>query len=217
MKIYLTRFLLITIVVSLGLIFGSVHSQSTTDNKTDVAKAVFAGGCFWCMEPPFDKLDGVISTISGYTGGHTDNPTYKQVSKETTGHYEAIEITYDPSKINFETLLNVFWHNVDPLDPKGQFCDKGDSYRTAIFYLNEGQKTLAEESKKQLVDSGYFKQEIVTEILEAKKFYPAEDYHQDYYQKNSLRYKYYRFACGRDARLEELWKTSAGKGGSLIP
>ncbi|MEM7400487.1 MAG: peptide-methionine (S)-S-oxide reductase MsrA [Pseudomonadota bacterium] len=188
------------------MLFGPVQSETKSDNSSAVTKAIFAGGCFWCMEPPFDKLDGVISTISGYTGGHTDNPTYKQVSKETTGHYEAIEVSYDPSKIDYTTLLNVFWRNVDPLDAHGQFCDKGSSYRTAIFYLDEEQKKLAEESKQQLNDSDRFKQEVVTEVLEASRFYPAEDYHQDYYQKNPLRYKYYRFSCGRDARLEELWK-----------
>lgn len=192
--------------IALSMLFGPVQSETKSDNSSAVTKAIFAGGCFWCMEPPFDKLDGVISTISGYTGGHTDNPTYKQVSKETTGHYEAIEVSYDPSKIDYTTLLNVFWRNVDPLDAHGQFCDKGSSYRTAIFYLDEEQKKLAEESKQQLNDSDRFKQEVVTEVLEASRFYPAEDYHQDYYQKNPLRYKYYRFSCGRDARLEELWK-----------
>ena len=218
MKIDLSQCYVLIGLIALSVFFGNAHSEeSKAEYNSTVAKAVFAGGCFWCMEPPFDKVDGVISTISGYTGGHTENPTYKQVSKDTTGHYEAIEIHYDPSKVDYETLLNVFWHNVDPLDPNGQFCDKGESYRTAIFYLNNEQKTLAEESKQQLVDSEYFKQDIVTEVLEAKKFYPAEDYHQDYYLKNTLKYKYYRFACGRDARLKELWKTSAGKGGALIP
>ena len=168
------------------------------------------------MEPPFDKLDGVISTVSGYTGGHTENPTYKQVSADTTGHFEALEVTYDPTKIEYLTLLNVFWHNVDPLDAQGQFCDKGNSYKTAIFYHNQEEKQLAEKSKTELEESGIFKQAVVTEILEAKTFYPAEDYHQDYYQKNPVRYKYYRFACGRDKRLNELWKESAGKGCSRL-
>ena len=186
-------------------------------NSTMTTTAIFAGGCFWCMEPPFDKLEGVIATTSGYTGGHLENPTYKQVSYDDTGHYEAVEIKYDPSKIDYVTLLKVFWHNVDPLDAKGQFCDKGDSYRTAIFYNNDEQKILAEKSKQKLVDSGYFTEEIVTVIEATKTFYPAEEYHQNYYQKNPVRYKYYRFACGRDARLKKLWKDSAGKGGSLIP
>lgn len=179
--------------------------QATDDNGGDTATAVFAGGCFWCMEPPFDKLDGVIATVSGYTGGHTEDPSYKQVSTNTTGHYEALEVTYDPNKIDYESLLEVFWRNVDPLDAHGQFCDKGESYRTAIFYNSEEQKKLAQASKQELIDSERFEEEIVTQVLAAKKFYSAEEYHQDYYQKNPVRYKYYRFACGRDARLEELW------------
>ncbi len=202
-------------IIGSWLIVGKMDVSADEGNNT--ATAVFAGGCFWCMEPPFDKLEGVIATTSGYTGGHTDKPTYKQVSSDTTGHYEAVEITYDPNKIDYATLLNVFWHNVDPLDAKGQFCDKGDSYRTAIFYNSEEQKEFALKSKKELVDSGYFNEDVVTAIEAAKTFYPAEDYHQNYYQKNPVRYKYYRFACGRDARLEELWKDSAGKGGSLFP
>ncbi len=197
----------------------SLHASALAEERADpsqTARAIFAGGCFWCMEPPFDKLEGVIATTSGYTGGHTENPTYKQVSSDTTGHYEAVEIIYDPLKINYETLLNVFWHNIDPLDRYGQFCDKGDSYRTAIFYLNEEQKEFANESVSKLAAAAFFDSPIVTEILPAKTFYPAEDYHQDYYQKNPIRYKYYRFACGRDKRLEELWGKSAGKE-ELIP
>lgn len=212
------RWTLLTLALLINgswLIVGKMDVSADEGNNT--ATAVFAGGCFWCMEPPFDKLEGVIATTSGYTGGHTDKPTYKQVSSDTTGHYEAVEITYDPNKIDYATLLNVFWHNVDPLDAKGQFCDKGDSYRTAIFYNSEEQKEFALKSKKELVDSGYFNEDVVTAIEAAKTFYPAEDYHQNYYQKNPVRYKYYRFACGRDARLEELWKDSAGKGGSLFP
>ena len=192
-----------------------MQALAETDKQT--ATAIFAGGCFWCMEPPFDKVEGVIATTSGYTGGDTENPTYKQVSSDTTGHYEAIEVTYDPSIIDYVSLLSIFWHNVDPLDSQGQFCDKGNSYRTAIFYNNDEQRELAQDSKKELVDSDYFKEDVVTVIESAKTFYPAESYHQNYYQKNPLRYKYYRFACGRDARLEELWKDSAGKGGVLIP
>ncbi len=179
--------------------------------------AIFAGGCFWCMEPPFDKLDGVVTTISGYTGGHLDNPGYKQVSAGGTGHFEALQVTYDPTKITYATLLNVFWHNVDPLTDDGQFCDKGESYRTAIFFRNDEQQKLAEVSKSELDQSGFFKQPVVTELLLAKTFYPAEDYHQNYYQVNPVRYKYYRFTCGRDARLKELWRSAATKAGSLIP
>jgi len=210
-----TLLALVLIFIGSWLFAGSMKASTETSNQT--ATAIFAGGCFWCMEPPFDKLEGVIATTSGYTGGHTENPTYKQASSDTTGHYEALQVTYDPSIVGYETLLNVFWHNVDPLDAKGQFCDKGESYRTAIFYNNDAQKNLAEASKKELVDSKYFKEEVVAVIKEAKTFYPAEGYHQDYYQKNTVRYKYYRFACGRDNRLEELWKNSAGKDGDLVP
>lgn len=210
-----------TLLALLLLIIGSWlfagKMQVSADEGNNTATAVFAGGCFWCMEPPFDKLEGVFATTSGYTGGHTDKPTYKQVSSDTTGHYEAIEISYDPSKIDYATLLNVFWHNVDPLDAKGQFCDKGESYRTAIFYNSDEQKKLAQASKKELVESGYFNEDVVTVIEAIITFYPAEEYHQDYYQKSPVRYKYYRFACGRDNRLEELWGEVAGKGGDLVP
>ncbi len=208
--------LTLVLVIVVSWLF-SADMRVFAEPKPTTMTAVFAGGCFWCMEPPYDKLDGVIATISGYTGGHTENPTYKQVSTDSTGHFEAVEITYDSNKIDYQTLLNVFWHNVDPLDQHGQFCDKGKSYRTAIFYQNETQKQLANASLAELVASSYFEVLIVTEILPAKTFYPAEEYHQDYYKKNPLRYKYYRFACGRDNRLKELWKDSAGKGGSLIP
>jgi peptide-methionine (S)-S-oxide reductase len=169
------------------------------------ATATFAGGCFWCMEHPFDELDGVISTTAGYTGGHKKDPTYKEVSAGGTGHTEAVQVVYDPKKISYEKLLEVFWRNIDPLDMTGQFCDKGSQYRSAIFYQSEDQKRLAERSKKTLEDSKRFKQPIATEITRASTFYPAEDYHQDYYRKNPFRYKFYRFGCGRDQRLRELW------------
>ena len=195
----------------------SGENQGEYENATEINTAIFAGGCFWCMEPPYDKLDGVLSTESGYTGGHTDNPTYKQVTKDNTGHYEAVKITYDSSKIDYETLLIVFWHNVDPLDDIGQFCDKGNSYRTAIFYADEDQQKLAIKSKNALEKSKYLSKPVVTKVLSAKTFYSAEDYHQNYYQKNPVRYNYYRFLCGRDKRLKELWGESAGIAGSLIP
>lgn len=181
----------------------AAYGASQSTGRGDVAKATFAGGCFWCMEPPFDKLEGVISTISGYTGGTKKNPTYEEVSAGTTGHAEAVEVTYDPKKITYAKLLDVFWHNVDPLTANRQFCDGGNQYRTAIFYHDENQKRLAEESKKAL--GKRFKEPIVTEIVPAKEFYPAEEYHQNYYIKNPLRYKFYRYNCGRDKRLEELW------------
>jgi peptide-methionine (S)-S-oxide reductase len=169
----------------------------------ELAKATFAGGCFWCMEPPFDALDGVVSTTSGYTGGHTVNPTYEQVSAGKTGHTEAVEIVYDPRKVTYARLLEVFWRNIDPLTANAQFCDSGSQYRSAIFYHDEAQKTLAEASKKRL--QARFKQPIVTEIVRASEFYPAEDYHQDYYKKNPVRYKFYRYGCGRDQRLQQIW------------
>jgi len=190
------------------LLVGTANSANQNDGSTATAKATFAGGCFWCMEPPFDKLEGVISTISGYTGGKKKNPTYEEVSAGNTGHGEAVQVTYDPKKITYEKLLDVFWHNIDPLTPNRQFCDAGSQYRTAIFYHDENQKRLAEESKKSL--SKRFKEPIVTEIVPASEFYPAEEYHQDYYIKNPLRYKFYRYNCGRDQRLEALWG-AAGK------
>ncbi len=172
------------------------------------AVATFAGGCFWCMEPPYDKLPGVISTTSGYIGGKTVNPTYRQVVAGDTGHAEAVQVVYDPAKITYEKLLEVFWRNVDPLDAGGQFCDRGDSYRTGIFVHDEMQLRLAQESKKQV--EAKLKKPVVTEIVLAPKFYPAEDYHQDYYVKNPVRYKFYRQNCGRDDRLRELWGNEAG-------
>ena len=173
--------------------------------KPKQASAVFAGGCFWCMEPPYDKLDGVISTTSGYAGGSVPNPTYEQVSAGGTGHAEVVRVVYDPAKLNYEQLLDVFWVNVDPTQVDGQFCDHGDQYRTAIFYADAKQKQLAERSLAELETSKPFEGEIVTEIAPATVFYPAEGYHQDYYQTNPLRYKYYRWGCGRDQRLIELW------------
>jgi peptide-methionine (S)-S-oxide reductase len=170
------------------------------------ATAIFAGGCFWCMEPPFEKTKGVIAVYSGYTGGATREPSYEDVSSGRTGHYESLEVVYDPSKVTYQQLLNVYWHNVDPLDRTGQFCDKGDQYRSAIFVQNAEERKLAAASKlaQQLV----LKKNIVTEILPAGKFYRAEEYHQDYYKKNPVRYKFYRFNCGRDSRLEQLWGNS---------
>ena len=181
------------------------QQDSSTIAEDGQAVATFAGGCFWCMEPPYDKLDGVLATTSGYTGGDTVDPTYEQVSGGGTGHAEVVQITYDPSKVSYEELLEVFWRNVDPLDAGGQFCDRGDQYRTGIFVHDEEQRRLADASKQALGDSGRFDQPIVTEIVAAGPFYPAEDYHQDYYEKNPLRYNFYRWNCGRDARLEQLW------------
>ncbi|MCF8532922.1 MAG: peptide-methionine (S)-S-oxide reductase MsrA [Reyranella sp.] len=175
-----------------------VHAQTR-------AVAILAGGCFWCMEPPFDKLDGVLATIPGYTGGATAAPTYEQVSSGRTGHYEAIKVEYDPTKIGYPRLLEVFWRNIDPLDATGQFCDKGPQYRSAVFVADDAQRAEAEASKAALVKSGKLPGRIVTEILPAAKFYPAESYHQDYYRRNSVSYTFYRWNCGRDRRLEQLW------------
>ncbi len=174
-------------------------------------KAAFAGGCFWCMEHPFDELPGVVSVTAGYTGGQKKNPTYEEVSAGGTGHAESVLIIYDPKRISYEKLLDVFWHNIDPTTPNRQFCDVGNQYRTAIFYYNETQRKLAEFSKKALEKSKPFKGPIVTEIVPADVFYPAEEYHQHYYKKNPIRYKFYRQGCGRDKRLRELWGSSAGR------
>ncbi len=169
------------------------------------ALATFAGGCFWCMQPPFDELDGVIKTTAGYTGGQTKNPTYEQVSAGVTGHAESVQVEYDPAKIRYERLLDVFWHNVDPTAVDRQFCDEGHQYRSAIFYHDETQHRLAEESKRALEKTKSFPQPIVTEIVPASTFWPAEEYHQEYSKKNPIRYEFYRYRCGRDARLKELW------------
>ena len=187
-----------------GLFF-TLSQPGLAAEPANLAKATFAGGCFWCMEPPFDKLPGVISTTSGYTGGKKSNPTYREVSDGETGHAEAVQIVYDPAKISYEQLLNVFWHNIDPTVMNQQFCDHGSQYRTGIFAHDEEQKKQAEASRAALVKSKPFKAGIVTEITAASMFYPAEDYHQDYYLKNPVKYKFYRFNCGRDARLKELW------------
>ena len=186
--------------VWLMLCIGAI-AQSPEPAKT--AMATFAGGCFWCVEADFDKVDGVISTTSGYTGGHTPNPSYEQVSHGGTGHAEAVEIAYDPAKVSYDKLLDVFWHNIDPLAKDRQFCDHGDQYRSAIFYHGDEQRALAEASKAAVQKR--FKQPIQTAIVPAGPFYKAEEYHQDYYLKNPIRYKFYRFNCGRDARLEEVW------------
>lgn len=173
-------------------------------------KATFAGGCFWCMEAPFDKLPGVVSVTVGYTGGRKEAPTYEEVSAGGTGHAESVQIVFDPSKINYAQLLQVFLHNIDPTVKDRQFCDVGNQYRSAVFYHSPEQKRLAEESKKLLERSKQFREPVVTEIVPAGNFYPAEDYHQHYYRKNPIRYKFYRSGCGRDRRLKELWGQNAG-------
>ncbi|MFW5862648.1 MAG: peptide-methionine (R)-S-oxide reductase MsrB [Spirochaetota bacterium] len=184
----------------------TVQSEGDKMKTTkEIDTAIFAGGCFWCMESPFEKYDGVIEVISGYIGGDKKNPTYEEVSSGTTGHIEAVKILYDPKKISYETLLDVFWRQIDPTDPRGQFVDRGEQYTTAIFYLDEKQKKLAEKSKNALEKSGRFSKPVVTPIRKAETFYPAEDYHQDYYRENPIRYKFYRYNSGRDQFLEDTW------------
>jgi peptide-methionine (S)-S-oxide reductase len=210
---------LITILTGIFLLALGVMTMVPADEKSRkapappelYAKATFAGGCFWCMEPPFDKLKGVISTTSGYTGGHKEDPTYDEVSMGRTGHAESVEILYDPAQISYVRLLDVFWHNIDPTTPNQQFVDYGPQYRTSIFYHNEGQKRLAEESKAALEKSGRFGKQIVTEIVPASAFYPAEEYHQDFYKKSSARYGFYRFNSGRDQYLKRIWGADAEK------
>jgi len=175
-----------------------------------LAVATFAAGCFWCVEPPYDKTEGVVSTTSGYTGGKVAGATYRQVGMGGTGHAEAVRVVYDPAKVGYDKLLEIYWKNVDPLDAKGQFCDKGEPYRPVIFVHDEEQRRLAEASKAALAASGRFKQPIVVAIEPASDFWIAEDYHQDYYLKNPAKYAYYRWGCGRDARLEELWGKKEG-------
>jgi len=173
------------------------------------AVATFAGGCFWCMEQPFDKVDGVLATTSGYAGGKKSNPTYEEVSGGGTGHTEAVQVLYDPRKVTYEKLLDVFWHNIDPTVKDRQFCDVGSQYRTSIFVQTDDQRRAAEASKAALEKSKPFKDAIVTPIVMATEFWPAEEYHQNYYQKNPVRYTYYRTGCGRDARLKQLWGSAS--------
>jgi peptide-methionine (S)-S-oxide reductase len=205
MKTMFKTWLMMTVVLGL-----SGQAAAATDTATPAYEtATFAGGCFWCMEAPFDKLNGVISTTSGYTGGHKKDPTYKEVSHGGTGHAEAVQIVYDPKKVSYTKLLDVFWHNVDPTNAHGQFCDNGDQYRSEIFYHNEEQRRLAVASEQDLEKHKPFSAPIVTRIVPATTFYPAEEYHQNYYQNNPIRYKYYRFSCGRDQQLEKLWGESS--------
>ena len=191
----------------------AVFGQPAPPPPPGQAVAIFAGGCFWCMEGPFDDVAGVLSTTSGYAGGTKEAPTYEEVSAGWTGHAESVRVVYDPKKVTYEQLLEIYWHNVDPLAADAQFCDHGHQYRTAIFTQDEAQKAAAEASKKALDASHRFKQPIVTEITPAGKFWPAEDYHQDFYVKNPLRYRFYRAGCGRDPRLRELWGEQAGHAG----
>ncbi len=190
----------VCVCISVG---GPLQSKSTLDTAT------FAGGCFWCMEPPFESLNGVVSVVSGYMGGFKKDPTYDEVSAGRTGHAESIRILYNSKKVSYTKLLEVFWHNIDPIAKDRQFCDEGTQYRSAVFYRNNEQKRLAEDSKNTLEQMPKFKGRIATEITRASVFYPAEDYHQDFYKTNPDRYKSYRKGCGRDSRLKELWGEAA--------
>lgn len=191
-------------IITLMIFSNLSYTKEITASSSQTETAIFAGGCFWCIEADFDKVPGVIQTISGYTGGEQKNPTYEEVSSGQTNHYESVKIVFDPHKISYQQLLDVFWHSIDPTDAKGQFCDKGKQYRAVIFYLNDSQKKLAIESKEALIQSQKFNS-IVTNILPATTFYPAENYHQNYYKKNPIRYKFYRYTCGRDQKLKKLW------------
>ena len=208
----ISRIILLAVIgiSGLGLLQAQPSAPAAKVKPAVTAVATFAGGCFWCMEGPFDVLDGVISTTSGYTGGTKKDPTYQEVSAGRTGHTEAVQIVYDPAKVTYEKLLDVFWRNIDPTVTNRQFCDSGSQYRSGIFYHNDVQKKAADASKLALDKSKPFKGAIVTEITAATEFYAAEEYHQDYYLKNPVRYRYYRQGCGRDARLKELWGDKAG-------
>lgn len=200
-------------LLAAGLAFPTAHAADSPEAPADsaaedLATAIFAGGCFWCMEPPYDRQPGVTATTSGYTGGERENPDYETVSGGGTGHAEAVRITYDPDEIGYAELLEIFWRNVDPFAEDRQFCDTGAQYRSAIFYRNDRQRELAEASLAEMQER--FDRTIATEIAPAGTFWEAEDYHQNYYEKNPLRYKFYRFRCGRDDRLEEIWGDEAG-------
>ena len=190
--------------------FTAATVSATSDDG--LATAIFAGGCFWCVESDFDAVPGVVETVSGYTGGTAADPTYKQVTEGGTGHREAVQIRYDPKQVAYERLLHVFWRSVDPTDDGGQFCDRGESYQTAIFVGNEEERRLAEASKEALELSQVLDAPVVTPIEAATEFYPAEGYHQDYYTKNPVRYRFYRFSCGRDSRVQQLWGDQAHEG-----
>jgi peptide methionine sulfoxide reductase msrA/msrB len=197
--------IIILLILSFG-VNGENNKGETKMENTILEKATFAGGCFWCIESVFDELEGVKEAVSGYTGGKTKDPTYQEVSTGKTGYYEAVQVTFDSDKIKYKELVEIFWQQIDPTDPGGQFADRGSQYKTAIFYHNEEQKKIAEESKKKLEESGKFDKPIVTEIKEASGFYPAEDYHQDYYKKCPLRYKTYKVGSGRESFLKKTWK-----------
>lgn len=203
----------ILVAVSLSLLLHAAaiadsfsSKQPSQKSSQGIESAILAGGCFWCIESDFEKLDGVLGVISGYIGGHLKDPTYKQVSAGGSGHIEAVRVSYDAEKISYPEILDYFWHHIDPTRNDGQFCDRGPQYRPAIFYQDENQHRLALASASRIEATKPFRQALKVELIPAATFYPAEEYHQDYYRKNPLRYKFYRYSCGRDARVEELWK-----------
>lgn len=202
------RLLPLAAAFAAGMAASTSHAAETTTATDSASTAVFAGGCFWCMEAPFDHQAGVIDTTSGYIGGELENPSYEEVSRGGTGHAEAVQVTYDADEISYAQLLEIFWRNIDPFAKDRQFCDSGSQYRSAIFYANDRQRKLAEASKAEMQER--FDRDIATQVMPAGAFWDAEDYHQNYYEKNPLRYKFYRFSCGRDDRLEEVWGNEAG-------
>jgi peptide-methionine (S)-S-oxide reductase len=203
----MTRRTALSVLTLAILLVGAWSVQSTSHAAADatLGKAYFAGGCFWCMEEAFEKVEGVLSATSGYMGGRVANPTYEEVSAGRTGHAESVEVVYDPSKVSYQKLLDAFWHNVDPVTPNAQFCDHGSQYRSAIFFQTDEEKRASDTSKHAIEQSKRFTEPIVTQIVPASQFYPAEEYHQDFYKKNPLRYKIYKYNCGRAQRLEALW------------
>lgn len=205
-----TRFRLLPLAAALaaGMAASTAHAAETTPAADGASTAIFAGGCFWCMEPPYDDQAGVTATTSGYIGGELKNPSYEEISGGGTGHAEAVQVTYNSDEIGYAKLLEIFWRNIDPFAEDRQFCDSGSQYRSAIFYANARQRELAEASKAEMQER--FDQDIATQIVPASTFWDAEDYHQDYYEKNPLRYKFYRYSCGRDDRLEDVWGDEAG-------
>ena len=201
-----------TAAAATGFVWSAVADQSGSEAPAAAARletAVFAGGCFWCTEADFDKVDGVVSTVSGYTGGDVEDPTYKQVTRGETGHYEAVKVSYDPEKVTYEYLVDHYFRTIDPTDRTGQFCDKGSSYRTAVFVDGADERGVAEQEIAEIEQAGILPGPVVTKVIDASEFWPAEDYHQDYYRKNPQRYAYYRAGCGRDERLEDLWGDEA--------
>ncbi|MEQ8558095.1 MAG: peptide-methionine (S)-S-oxide reductase MsrA [Henriciella sp.] len=201
-----------TAAAAAGFVWSAMAEQSAGEAPAEASRletAVFAGGCFWCTEADFDKVEGVVSTISGYTGGDLEEPTYKQVTGGDTGHYEAVKISYDPAKVSYEELVDYYFRTIDPTDPAGQFCDKGSSYRTAIFVDDAEERETVEESIETIETSGVLPNRVVTKVIDASEFWPAESYHQNYYRTNPIRYKFYREGCGRDDRLKKIWGDKA--------